>query len=176
VRAGGTVGGRVRTAVGAMTVVVAAAGCGAASGDRQVASAPPQAPANGYITIVAADPIAPVLEREASAFEAANRLATVTVEAGASSTLASELRSGRVADVFVADGAHDMDAVVDADLVYGARLALARGPVSSPDPLDYSAVMMSSTGDQITSRAFMKFLTTRPGRSILADGGFQPAS
>jgi ABC-type molybdate transport system substrate-binding protein len=156
--------------------VVAAAGCGAAGGDPQVASDPPRPPANGYITIVAAAPIASVLERAASAFETANRPATVTVESGASSTLAAELRSGRAADLFVAAGADDMDAVVDADLVYGARLALARGPVSSPDPLDYSAVMLSSTGDQITTRAFMEFLTTRRGRSILADGDFRPES
>jgi len=133
---------------------------------------PPRA--SGYITVLAAEPIAPVLEQEARAFEAANRLATVAIESAPSSALSAQLRAGRAADLFVAEGTADMDRLVDATLVYGEPIQFARGTGTGATPMVFSVALMNTTGDQTTSRAFMAFLTTPESRSLLADGGFPP--
>jgi ABC-type molybdate transport system substrate-binding protein len=160
--------------VGVVVVVAVAGGCAGGGTDRRVASAPVEPRVSGYITVVAADAIAPTIEREAQAFRTRNPLASVTVEAGASSTLSRQVRDGRTADLFVAAGDADMDAVIDAPRFYGAPEVIARGPRSSPSPVPFSIVVLSATGDQITARAFMRFLTTPEGRSILRSGGFTP--
>jgi ABC-type molybdate transport system substrate-binding protein len=159
--------------VGVVVLGVVAGGC-AAGTDRRAASAPVEPKVNGYITVVAADTIAPAIERAARAFRTENPLASVTVEAGASSELAADVRSGRAADLFVAAGDTDMDAVVDAQRFYGAPEEIARGPRSSASPVPFSIVVLNATGDQITARAFMRFLSTPEGRTILRDGGFTP--
>jgi molybdate transport system substrate-binding protein len=168
-------------------VSVLAAACGAGGGANQparaadpsaaVANQPEPAArsrANGYITVVAADSITPVMEQEARAFQTAHRLSTVSVESGPSSTLAAQLERGRTADLYVAAGSADMDGVVDAGLIYESPLPFARSPRSAAPALTYSIALMNTTGDQATSRAFMRFLTTRTGRSILSGAGFPP--
>jgi ABC-type molybdate transport system substrate-binding protein len=159
-----------------MAVALVSVGCGTGGGDRPAASTRPQPQANGFITIVASDLIAPALRREVRAFRAVNRLASVTVQAGASSTIAGDLLRGRVTDLYVSAGTADMDRVVDAELVYGAPMRFARGPRSSATPVPFSIVLMNTTGDQITSRVFMRFLTTAKGREILEVAGFRPLS
>jgi ABC-type molybdate transport system substrate-binding protein len=159
--------------VGATVVAIAASGCGGGGGTPAAA---PKPRVSGYITVATADPIAPVVRREARAFETANPLATVMIESAPSGTLSADLRHGRVADLYVAAGTSDMDAVVDAALTYGEPVPFATGADSSVTPVVFSVVLMNSTGDQTTSRAFMDFLTTPKGRSILSTGGFRPAS
>jgi molybdate transport system substrate-binding protein len=161
--------------VGAAVVALVAAACGT-GGDTDEAAPVPRTRANGYITVVAADSIAPTIEREARAFEAAHRLSTVRVESGPSSALATQLRGGRSADLYVAGGTADMDRIVDAALIYDKPVQFARSPSSVVPVITYSIAMMDTTGDQSTSRVFMRFLDTPQGRRILDGAGFRPIS
>ena len=101
--------------------------------------------------MVVTDSIAPVLRREAKAFEAVNHLATVSVEPAPSSALSTQLRAGRVADRYVADATADMDRLVDATLIYGEPLQFARSAATSARPMVFSVALMNTTGDQTTS-------------------------
>jgi ABC-type molybdate transport system substrate-binding protein len=159
--------------VGATVLALAASACGGGAGQ---AAPVPQPRVNGYITVVASDSIASVIRQEARAFETAHRLSTITVESGPSSTLAAELQGGRAADLYVAAGTPDMDRIVDAALIYDKPLQFARSPMSVAPALTYSIALMNTTGDQATSRVFMRFLTTRTGRAILDRAGFRPIS
>jgi ABC-type molybdate transport system substrate-binding protein len=160
--------------VGATVLAIVVAACGNGGGTPQAAPAPPPKP-NGYITVVAADAVASVLEQEARAFQAENRLATVAIEPAPSSALATDLLGGKVADLFVAAGTADMDRVVEAGLSYGAALQFARDPSATP-PLVFSVALMNTTGDRATSRAFMEFLTTPTAREILRAADLRPVS
>jgi molybdate transport system substrate-binding protein len=157
-------------------LAVVATACGAGGGREQAAPAPAPPKPNGYITVAAADTIAPVLRREAGAFEAVNRLASVAIEAAPSSSLATQLRGGRAADLFVAAGTADMDRIVDAELIYGEPLQFARSAAAGPPPVVFSVALLNTTGDRTTARAFMLFLTTPKGRSILEDAKLRPLS
>jgi len=161
--------------VGSVLLAVVASGCGTAGETSEAARARP-ARASGYITVATAEPIAPVLRKEARAFEAANRLATVSIESAPSSALSTQLLAGRVADLYVAEGTADMDRLVAAALIDGDPLRLARGPSTTSPPRVFSVALMNGTGDQTTSRAFMEFLATPQARSIFAAARFRPVS
>jgi ABC-type molybdate transport system substrate-binding protein len=122
---------------------------------------------SGFITVVVAEPLAPSVRRIARAFEAANPIASVTVEA-ATTGVVQQLRAGRGGDVFATASTAEMDQVVGVR-TYGDPVRFGRDGRRVA-----SAVMLDSTGDQGTSRAFIAFTTTPTAQRVLDRAGFEP--
>ncbi len=164
---------------GVVVVGLIATGCGGGSGGQRDASAPtlpPRPKATGFITVVVADPIAPVLRRTARAFHAANPVASVTIQSAPSAELVADLEQGRSADLFVAAGTADVDQLAARDLILGIPVPIARRSDPGAAPVVYPVVLLAASTDQATAQAFVGFLRTPTARRILEAGGFRPAS